>query len=478
MAEPAAPRPDRTTELPSRRELPPPGASIHLVGIAGAGMRGLAVLLADAGYRVSGCDQGGAAGLAELRERGVELHGEHSPEHVEGVELLVRSSAVRDDSPEIERARAAGVKILRRARALGALVNDGRVIGVAGTHGKTTITAMTGLACLEAGLDPTVVVGGAVSEWRGYARSGGPLAVVEADEYDRSFLELSPSLALVSSLEPEHLDTYGTLDELRAAYEVFARRAIDRNGVVFCADDPGARALGETLESSLSYGLAQDAWCRVEVEGVGPEDTLCRLVWEEGEVVVRLGAPGRHNAVNAAGAFAAALCVGGDPKEIAAGLERFRGVARRLERIGGQGPVTILDDYAHHPTEVRASLDALRSARPDDRLVVVFQPHLYSRTQAFAREFAEALRDADEAWVLPIYPSREAPIEGVDSSLITRVAPDRLRETDAEAAIRRARRALDEGPTVLVFMGAGDVTRLAHETAARLADVTDDEVGG
>jgi UDP-N-acetylmuramate--alanine ligase len=470
MADPVAPVRGVPGELPTRDELPPVGSEIHLVGIGGAGMRGLAVLLAEAGYRVSGCDGAGVEGLDELTARGVHLCAGHDPSHTVDSDLVVYSSAIPHESPELAAAREASVPLLKRARALGALVRGARVIGVAGTHGKTTITALTGLACETSDLDPTVLVGGHMPWWNGFARPGSPdLIVVEADEYDRSFLELDPALAVVSSLEPEHLDTYGTVDALREAYEAFASRAISRDGLVYCWDDAGARALGESFESPLSYGFAPEARYRLEIEASTVETTACRVSWPEGRARFNLRIPGRHNALNAAAGFAAALRMGGDPELIAAGLERFKGVARRLETLLVSGRVTVVDDYAHHPTEVAASIDALRTQHADARLVVVFQPHLFTRTEVFAAEFARALAGADEVLVLPIYPSREHPIEGVTSARIVVYEPDRLREASKEEAVERAVAVAPEEPTVIVYMGAGDVTRLAHEAAGELS---------
>jgi UDP-N-acetylmuramate--alanine ligase len=466
MANPVAPAPGASGKLPTRAELPAAGAEVHLVGIRGAGMRGLAVLLAEAGYRVSGCDRDGVEGLGELVARGVELHAGHHPAHTAGSSLIVYSSAIPSKSAELAAAREQGVPVLKRARALGALIRGDRVIGIAGTHGKTTITALTGLACEQAGLDPTVLVGGEMSGWNGYARPGKRnLVVVEADEFDRSFLQLDPALAVVSSLEAEHLDTYGTAEALREAYEDFAARASTRDGVVYCLDDRGARALGEGLGSSLSYGFADEARFRLTIEASTLETLACRVSWPEGKTRFNLRVPGKHNALNATAAFAAALQVGSDPELVAQGLERFEGVARRLETLLVSGRLTIVDDYAHHPTEVAASIAALRTHHADARLVVVFQPHLFSRTQAFARDFAAALATADEVLVLPIFASRERPIEGVTAATIVACAPERLREASKDEAAGLAQSVDPGDSTVIVYMGAGDVTRLAHEAA-------------
>lgn len=466
-------RPDARVEaagLARRGDLPPPGSRVHFVGIGGAGMRGLALLLARAGYAVSGSDRGGVAGLDELAAAGATLYGEHAAEHAGGADLVVRSSAVTPDHVEVAAARDAGVPVLRRARAMGALLNGAPLIGIAGTHGKTTITAMTGFACEAAGLDPRVLVGGRVNAWGGFARPGTGVAVVEADEYDRSFLELDPTLAVISSLEPEHLDTYGDFEAVRAAYAEFAGRAAPRDGVLYCADDAGARALGASLAGARAYGFGDEAWLRIDWAG-GPSRAL-RLAWPDGEAEVRLRVPGRHNALDAAAAFAATVAVGGDPDTAARGLASFPGVARRLETLAEAHGVTVVDDYAHHPTEVAASIAALRAAVPGRRVEVVFQPHLYSRTRDFAAEFGAALEGADRAWVLPIYPARETPIEGVTSALITRAAP-RVAAIDRETAAGRVLAAADAdgagaAGTVVCYMGAGDVTEIAHEAADAL----------
>ncbi|MFQ5691185.1 MAG: UDP-N-acetylmuramate--L-alanine ligase [Gemmatimonadota bacterium] len=490
----------------SRSDLPSAGGRIHLVGIAGAGMRSLAALLSAAGYRVSGCDRGEAGDLPEMSDLdalSIRRAAGHSPEHVRGMDLIVRSAAVPENAPELEAARGVGVPVILRARALGALLNPRRLAGIAGTHGKTTITAMAGLACEAGGLDPTVSVGGRVEEWAGFARAGsGPAAVAEADEFDRSFLRLDPWLAVVSSLEPEHLETYGGEEELRAAFAEFAGRAVERGGVLVCADDPGARALARELRGrALTYGFAPEADYRVETLPEAGGRAAFRLHAPDGAHEFELRVPGRHNARNAAAALAVALRLGADPRAAAGSLGRFGGVARRLQVLAETGGLRVVDDYAHHPTEVRASLSALRAGRPDERLVAVFQPHLFSRTRRFAAEFAAALGGADEALVLPIYPSREEPIPGVTSERIEAAArasgaggvrsgagsgAGGVRCASGPEALERVREAIAAAPgpsagpdgsvravspVTFVFMGAGDVTALAHRAAELVNDV-------
>ncbi|HKK28159.1 MAG TPA: UDP-N-acetylmuramate--L-alanine ligase [Gemmatimonadota bacterium] len=481
--------------LPRRSDLPAAGSEVHLMGAAGAGMRALAVLLAGEGFRVSGCDRSGE-GVAEIEDAGGRVDAGHDPSHAEGAALVVRSSAVPEDHPELRAAREQGVPVWRRARALAALVNDRRLAAVSGTHGKTTITAMTALAAEAAGLDPAAAVGGHVPTWDANARSGaGEAAVVEADEYDRSFLELDPDLAVVSAVEEEHLESYGSLEELERAYRTFAGRASDRLGVLYCADEAGARALGAELSGSASYGYAADADYRVEALGAGEDGGVrrARLRAPGAELVFRLGAPGAHNLQNAAAALAAALRLGADPAALEEALAGFTGVARRMERLADARGVLVVDDYAHHPTEVATALAAGRRLRPGARLVAVFQPHLYSRTRRFAEAFARALAaGADRTLLLPVYGAREEPIEGVTSELIVGAAgaadapvergpapagagpagaggPVVLADRDRVlAAVAAAASSADH--TTFLFMGAGDVTALAHRAAAALEE--------
>ena len=494
----AAPR------LPGAADLPPAGSRVHLIGIRGAGMRGLALLLHEAGYAVDGCDASAGDPSGDLGERGIEVERAHGVEHVRGAGLVVRSSAVPAGAPEVAAAAAADIPVMRRARALGALLNGRPMAGIAGTHGKTTITGMTGYAAEAAGLDPLVVIGGRVGAWGGYARLGGGPVVVEADEYDRSFLQLSPTLAVVSSLEAEHLESYGGYDALRAAFSDFAGRARGGGGLIYCHDDEGARGLARPVSGARGYGFGEDSWCRIESKG----PRSCRLAWPDGSTELKLELPGRHNQLNAAAAFLATISLGGDPSSAARGLANFPGVDRRLQLIADRPGLKVFDDYAHHPSEVEASLAALRDAYPAARLAVCFQPHLFTRTRDFAAEFAEALMDADEAWVLPVYPAREPPLPGVTSRLITdartgpasgergearsrgaakppgRGAPQArsgampatpaglpglekarsIEPLDRERAVTMATaKAGLADDSVLVFMGAGDVTEIASE---------------
>jgi len=450
--------------------------TIFLLGIAGAGMRALALALVDRGCTVAGSDRDAAA-AADLADRGIRLHAESEVDVIAASDLVIYSSALPDEHPALGAARAAGVPAMKRARALGALVNDHRVAAVAGTHGKTTVTTMLALVAEAAGMDPLALAGGRLAAWDANCRLGsGELAIVEADEYDRSFLELDPDLAIVTSMEPEHLDVYGDAATLEAAFGEFVGRATE---VLLSADDPGALGLDRFAQAGAdvrTYGFGLGATYRLEVVDADRGGQSCRLHVSGMQVPFRLGAPGAHNAQNAAAAVAAATWLGADPAVLATALEDFRGADRRLQVLHESSEMVIVDDYAHHPTEVRAGIEALRSAWPGRRLVVVFQPHLYTRTRDQAPGFADALAAADRGLVLPIYPAREMPLPGVTRDLVLtagRRGLEPLEPEDAAALVSVDR------PTVLAFMGAGDVTTLAHQAArSAVAAGRSDALGG
>lgn len=426
-------------------------------------MRGLAVLLADRGWSVSGCDRSETASAPEIERAGGRLRIGHDADHVEGVDLVVHSSAVPTDHPELTAARERGVPVWRRGRLLGALLNGRRLAAVSGTHGKTTVTAMAAVAASAAGLEPTGVVGGVVPPWEGHAVAGPGPAVVEADEYEGSFLELDPDLALITAVEAEHLESYGDVETLERAFRVFARRAADRLGVLFCADDAGARRTAEAVGGRRGYGLTDGADYRIRRVGAG----RVRLEGPEGQVETALEVSGDHNLQNAAGALALALRLGAGPRELEDALAGFTGVERRMQQLVDAEGTAVVDDYAHHPTEVRAILAAVREAYPGRRLVAVFQPHLYSRTRRHAEAFARALTGADEAMVLPIYPAREDPIPGVDAGTVTGAGEGLVRVGEEEAVERVLGQR--NGPMVALFLGAGDVTEFAHRAAAEVS---------
>ena len=444
---------------------------VHFVGIAGAGMSALAELFARRGTVVSGCDAN-LQGAADLRRLGIALHEGHDPAHVEGARALVVTSAMPKEHPELARARALGIPVVRRAEALGEAVSGATLVAIAGTHGKTTTTVMTTEALRAAGLNPTGVVGGRVAAWNGNLSDGGTERfVVEADEYDRSFLALQPTVAVVTNVEADHLDIYADLADIRATFAEFARRA---RTIVLCADDAGANTLPTPSRAEvIRYGIdSPDARLVARALRAEQGGSAFEAVFD-GEALgtVRLGVPGRHNVLNALAALASGLALGATVGKMAPGLAAFGGVERRFQRLGEARGVAVVDDYAHHPTEIAATLAAARQAYPGRRIVAAFQPHLFSRTRDFAPEFGRALSAADSIFLTEIYPAREQPIEGVTSTLIVSALReaggpiawrgDRGRLADALAA------AVRDGDVVLTI-GAGDITKTGPELLERL----------
>ncbi|MDQ3697129.1 MAG: UDP-N-acetylmuramate--L-alanine ligase [Gemmatimonadota bacterium] len=435
-------------------------------------MSALAELVVRRGVVVTGCDAN-PTGVRDLERLGIRVIAGHDPEHVDVARALVVTSAMPHDHPELARARERRIPVVRRAEALGEAVSCGDVVGIAGTHGKTTTTVMTTEALRGAGLEPTGVVGARVEAWEGNLSQGNDgLFVVEADEYDRSFLALTPTVAVVTNVEADHLDIYTDLTDIRGA---FARYLSPARAVVLCADDAGATSLPTPGGAEvIRYGLeSPDA--RLVARDVAPREDGSTFVAEfDGERVaqIHLHGPGRHNVLNALAAMGAGLALGADAARLADGLERFRGVERRFQRLGEVNDVVVIDDYAHHPTEIAATLRAARAAFPGRRLLAAFQPHLYSRTRDFAREFGEALALSDIAFLTEIYPARERPIAGVTASLVegaacaagTTVAWRGERRDLADAIAARTR----PGDVVLT-LGAGDITLTGRELLDRLA---------
>ena len=474
----------------------------HLIGVGGAGMSAIAALLVARGLDVSGSDARNGTPLVGLRAAGVTVWVGHDAAHVDGARTVVVSTAVRETNPELVRARELGLRVLHRSQALAALMVDRRSIAVAGAHGKTTTSAMIAVALASAGLDPSFAIGGTVlfelpvrfelpapTAPLGGAHDGsGDAFVAEADESDGSFLAYAPTIAVVTNVEPDHLDHYGTRAAFEQAFGQFAARIVDGGTLVACADDPGARRLVEGARAPLAargalvltYGENPGAdvvvsdyrsgpgagstfvlrtshpALRGPAAGLGADGAL--------ELRVTLAVPGAHNALDAAAAWVAVRLVGVGPDDAVAGLSAFRGTGRRFEDRGSAAGVRVVDDYAHHPTEVAALLRAARPVARGGRVLVLFQPHLYSRTRVFAAEFARALDLADAVVLTDIYGAREDPDPAVTSALITtqvatpgkaELVPDRI-----AAAQRIAARA--EPGDLILTVGAGDVTELAQ----------------
>ncbi len=394
---------------------------IHFMGVGGAGMAPLAEMVLRSGFEVTGCDLTDSRATEMLIELGMPFWRGHDPSHVEGAAAVVVTAAVPRDHPELLAARAAGVPVVKRAEALGQWVNHGRVAGIAGTHGKTTTTAMVTHVLVAAGLDPTGVVGGQVPAWGGNLRAGeSELFVVEADEFDRSFLALRPEVGVVTNLEADHLDIYGDLAGVRASFDAYVDRIAPAGTLWICGDDAGAARAGLGRGGrTRSYGMGAGAQLRainVKVDGAGSTFTVIDDGVNAGEFTVP--APGVHNVLNALAAAGVGRTFGARWDAVRTGLAAFRGVGRRYQILGTAAGVQVVDDYAHHPTEIAATLAGARRANPDRRIVAVFQPHLYTRTRDFFREFGSALAAADRVWVADVYPAREAPIKGISGRIV------------------------------------------------------------
>jgi UDP-N-acetylmuramate--alanine ligase len=452
---------------------------IHFVGIAGAGMSAIAELLLATGGAVSGCDLNPGAVGDRLRAWGAQIRLGQDTAHIDpSVSAVIATAAVPFDHPELVAARDARIPVLKRAQALGALVNAGTVIAIAGTHGKTTTTAMTTAILAESGLQPTGFVGGRVPGWdSGLHRGNDRLFVVEADEYDRSFLLLRPTVAVVTTLEADHLDIYGSLEGVEEAFREFIHLVVPGEGlIVACSDEAGVRRLLERAPPQvelLRYGTESGAQLRavdIEVRGRGSRLRVHEQGAELGELT--LAVAGHHNVRNALAATAVALYLGAAFQDAQRALARFTGVERRFQELGRVAGVIVVDDYAHHPTEIRATLAAARAAYAGHRLVAVFQPHLFSRTRDFATEFGAALANADQVWVTDVYPAREAPIPGVTGQLVAdavaRVRPGRVHYEPAVERIAMTVRPELRTGDVALFMGAGSIDAAAHDLFQRL----------
>jgi UDP-N-acetylmuramate--alanine ligase len=440
---------------------------VHFMGIGGAGMSALALIARRRGVPVTGCDAdpGGAADVAAL---GATVTAGHDPAHVTGARAVVVTAAIPTDHPELVRARALGVPVVPRKQALAELVAGGRVVGVSGTHGKTTTTVMVTEALAAAGLDPTGVAGGRVAAWGGNALlAGDRLFVVEADEYDQAFLALRPAIAVVNNVEADHLECYGSLEALEAAFVTFADRA---ERALVGTDDPGAARVAARLKVPVWRFGQGDADVRIVTVDAGPAGSVARIRLPDGRtVLLRLQVPGLHNIRNATAALGVVAALGAPVEPALEALGRFTGAGRRFERLGEARGVTFVDDYAHHPSELAATLQAARQAFPGRRLVAVFQPHLYSRTERHAEAMGRALAAADLAIVTEIYAARERPIAGVSGRRVADAvaqsggtvafAPERETVPEAVAAAARS------GDVVLT-LGAGDITRVGRDLVA------------
>jgi UDP-N-acetylmuramate--alanine ligase len=449
---------------------------VHFVGIGGAGMSGIARIMVSRGITVSGSDAAPSPLLDELVAHGARVHIGHAAANLGSLgpgDMLVVSTAIRKDNPELIEAGRRGLTVLHRAAALAAVMAGRRVIAVAGTHGKTTTTSMLTTVLRDCGADPGYAIGGVLRETGLGAEDGAGMDfVAEADESDRSFLLLSPDAAIITNVEADHLDNYADLADIQDTFTEFAAKVSKL--VIGCADDQGARAVIARLDPGprpgaarvKRYGESTDADYRlmdVEPRGMTTRFAVTCNNSPFGEIHAQMtiGVPGRHNAMNATAAFAMAVELGFAPPRVTAALAGYRGARRRMEPKGEARGVRVLDSYAHHPTEVAADLRAARDLADPGRVIAIFQPHLYSRTRAFAAEFGAALGLADEVVVMDVYAAREDPVPGVTGEMVVAAVPGgRARFVPDAAGVPGVISKIVKPGDVVLTMGAGDVTRL------------------
>lgn len=459
-------KPDLTLSVPEDL------GAVHFVGIGGSGMSGIARLFLAAGHTVTGSDVRDSDNIHALRELGATIHIGHDAANVGTADSLVVTGALWQDNPEYVLATERGLPVLHRSQALAWLIRSHRLASVAGAHGKTTSTGMIVTGLLGLGQDPSFVNGGVIESLGVSAGAGADdLFVVEADESDGSFLLYNTSVALITNVDPDHLDHYGSLEAFEAAFVEFGQNATDL--VVVSSDDPGAVRItaGLTDKRIITFGEADDATVRLHsVVTDGP--VSFSVAWAGADYSATLRIPGRHNAINAAGAFAVLVGLGFEPAASLAAIAEFGGTERRFELHGNVRGVSVYDDYAHHPTEVAAALAAARTVVGSGRIIAVHQPHLYSRTRLFAQEFADALETfADQTIVLAVYGAREDPEPGVTGALVS----DRFSDASHVAYIPEWQDAADYLGTIaragdfVVTLGCGDVYRIVPQLLESLA---------
>jgi UDP-N-acetylmuramate--alanine ligase len=450
---------------------------IHFVGIGGVGMSGLAELLMNLGYDVSGSDITESETTRRLAGLGVKIHHGHHAEQVGEVDVLVYSSAVSASNPEVSAARGRNIPVIPRAEILAELMRMKYGVAVAGAHGKTTTTSLVAAVLAEGGLDPTTIVGGRVNSLGGNARLGrGEYLVAEADESDGSFLRLTPTVAIVTNLDAEHLDHYGTFDAVREAFREFVNKVPFYGFCLLCADDGRLRDMIPEIErKSVTYGLEEGAdYTARDVEPVPDGMTFTAFQGDRriGRMNIRLR--GSHNVSNAMAAVAVATELGIGAGPIGKALEEFSGIHRRFEQIGEVNGITVVDDYGHHPKEIRAVLSAAREAWPNRRIVVLFQPHRYSRTRDILEEFFDAFDQADRLGILPIYPAGEKPIPHVNAGRILEgVRARKTVEADSVDGLEEAQGFLMDcvrAGDLLITLGAGDIWKAAPAFVKRLQE--------
>ncbi|MGD1046089.1 MAG: UDP-N-acetylmuramate--L-alanine ligase [Bacteroidota bacterium] len=445
---------------------------LHFIGIGGIGMSGIAEILLDQGFKVSGSDRA----LSEVTERlqnlgAITFEGHRASNIANDVDTVVYSSAVQPDNPEILEAQRRKIPIVRRAEMLAEVMRLKYGIGIAGTHGKTTTTSMTSLVLMEGGLDPTVIVGGKLSGLGGTnARLGrGEFIVVEADEFDRSFLSISPTIAVLTTLETDHLDCYRDLEDIKSAFIQFANKVPFYGFIVLCLDEPALLDVMPNLSKKkiITYGLNSQADVQaVDIRHKDNTTTFALLHGNKELGIITLQVPGKHNVQNSLGAIAVGLELGVPFEKIKSGIEKFTGVYRRWEKKGEVNGIAVYDDYAHHPTECRATLSGVKAGWRR-RVVCVFQPHLYSRTRDFYEDFGKSFLLSDVLVVTDVYPAREEPIQGVSGELIVNAAKQfghkDVHYVSDKKQVPAFLKSIVRSGDIIITMGAGDIWKYGEE---------------
>jgi UDP-N-acetylmuramate--alanine ligase len=450
--------------------------NIHFVGIGGIGMSGIAEVLINLGYQITGSDKVLSDVTEHLASIGATIFEGHKAAHLLDADVLVYSSAVTPDNPEVQEAYQRKIPVIKRAEMLAELMRLKYGIAIAGTHGKTTTTSLAGAILTEAGLDPTLIIGGKVRSLKTNAKLGdSEFLVAEADEFDKSFLRLIPTIAVITNIESDHLDCYENLDDLKNSFITFANKVPFYGRVIVCLDNPGVQEILSNIQRSITtYGFNKQA----DIQATEIRHELGHISFDVNYMNYKMGRihlqiPGEHNILNALAGIGVGLELDVPFEKIKVGLENFSGVNRRFEIKGQFDKILLVDDYAHHPTEISATLKGARSGWPKRRIVAVFQPHLYSRTRDFYLEFARAFFQVDVLIVTDIYPAREQPIPGVDGKLIADTArnlghrevyyiQDKTKVTEAVLKIVQP-------DDLLITIGAGDIWKVNEELLRKLA---------
>jgi len=442
---------------------------IHFVGIGGSGMSGIAEILLNMGYFVTGSDLYESEAVRHLRKAGAVITIGHDAKNVDAAEVVVISSAVKRDNPEVVEARSRLIPVIPRAEMLAELMRMKYAVAVAGSHGKTTTTSMTAITLTKGGFDPTIIIGGRVDRFGSGAKLGkGEFLVAEADESDGSFLKLYSTIAVVTNIDAEHLDYYGSFEKVKEAFVQFINKTPFYGASVLCLDDPAIKEIIPRLEKRIwTYGIksATDVTARdIQIESFKSSFTVALHGKDVGRLTI--GMPGIHNVYNALAAMSVGFELEMEAEDIISSLDGFGGVQRRLQLKGEAGGVTVVDDYGHHPSEIKATLRGIKEGFADRRLIVVFQPHRYTRTRDQLSEFHKSFYDADELIVTEVYPAGEAPIEGVSGELIATGVAEHGKKgvkfvPDLESALDHLMAMAREGDIVLT-LGAGDVMKVGE----------------